>query len=71
MTTLKVGIASYKDMKARTMAEARGERRGCRGIAVSGRGPTGRWRHLAATVFRLINILTKEAPHGLDPPETA
>jgi hypothetical protein len=27
MTTLKVGIASYEAMKARTMAVARGERR--------------------------------------------
>ena len=27
MTTLKVGIAGYEDMKARTMAVARGERR--------------------------------------------
>ena len=27
MTTLKVGIASYEDMKARTMAVARAERR--------------------------------------------
>ncbi|WP_395707916.1 hypothetical protein [Reyranella sp.] len=27
MTTLKIGIASYKEMKARTMAVARGERR--------------------------------------------
>ena len=27
MTTLKVGIASYSEMKARTMAVARGERR--------------------------------------------
>lgn len=27
MTTLKVGIASYEDMKARTMAVARGDRR--------------------------------------------
>jgi predicted transcriptional regulator len=27
VTTLKVGIASYEDMKARTMAVARGERR--------------------------------------------
>lgn len=27
MTTLKAGIASYEDMKARTMAVARGERR--------------------------------------------
>jgi predicted transcriptional regulator len=27
MTTLKMGIASYEDMKARTMAVARGERR--------------------------------------------
>jgi predicted transcriptional regulator len=27
MTTLKVGIASYTEMKARTMAVARGERR--------------------------------------------
>ena len=26
MTTLKVGVASYEDMKARTMAVARGER---------------------------------------------
>jgi predicted transcriptional regulator len=27
MTTLKIGIASYEEMKARTMAIARGERR--------------------------------------------
>lgn len=27
MTTLKVGIASYEEMKARTLAAARGERR--------------------------------------------
>jgi predicted transcriptional regulator len=27
MTTLKIGIASYEDMKARTMAIARGEQR--------------------------------------------
>jgi predicted transcriptional regulator len=27
MTTLKVGIASYEEMKARTMAVVRGERR--------------------------------------------
>ena len=27
MTTLKVGIASYQEMKARTLAMARGERR--------------------------------------------
>ncbi len=27
MTTLKVGIASYEEMKAQTLAEARGERR--------------------------------------------
>jgi predicted transcriptional regulator len=27
ITTLKVGIASYKEMKARTMAVAKGERR--------------------------------------------
>ena len=27
MTTLKVGIATYQDMKTRTMAVARGERR--------------------------------------------
>jgi predicted transcriptional regulator len=27
MTTLKIGIASYEDMKARTMAVARGEQR--------------------------------------------
>lgn len=31
MTTLKVGIASYEDMKARTMAIARGERKPRRG----------------------------------------
>lgn len=27
MTTLRVGIASYEEMKARTLAVARGERR--------------------------------------------
>lgn len=31
MTTMKIGIASYKDMKARTMAIARGEHKPGRG----------------------------------------
>ncbi|HJP22187.1 MAG TPA: transcriptional regulator, partial [Alphaproteobacteria bacterium] len=31
MTTLKVGIASYQDMKARSMAIARGEGKARRG----------------------------------------
>ncbi len=38
MTTLKVGIASYEEMKARTMAVARGARR----VKAGERGERGR-----------------------------
>ena len=45
MTTLKVGIASYKEMKARIMAVARGERRvartGGETVGVLGGGGVG------------------------------
>ena len=51
MTTLKVGIASYEDMKARTMAVARGEQRiapeRAEGLVHLDRSPSPRSRRLA------------------------
>ncbi len=67
MTTLKVGIASYKEMKSRTMAVARGTRR------VSADEPTV-WftstesfaKVLSAGNRELLQVIAKEAPSSLD-----
>ena len=67
MTTLKVGIASYEDMKARTMAVARGERR------VSHDEPKV-WftstesfaKMLSAGNRELLRIIAEKAPGSLD-----
>jgi predicted transcriptional regulator len=67
VTTLKVGIASYEDMKARTMEVARGQRR------VAADEPKV-WfistesfaKVLSAGNRELLRIIRKEAPGSLD-----
>jgi predicted transcriptional regulator len=67
MTTLKVGIASYEEMKARTMAVARGERR------VSPDEPKV-WftstesfaKVLSAGNRELLRVIAEKAPGSLD-----
>jgi predicted transcriptional regulator len=67
MTTLKVGIASYKEMKARTMAVAHGERR------VASSEPRV-WftstesfaKVLSASNRELLRIIVEKAPGSLD-----
>ncbi len=67
MTTLKVGIASYKEMKYRTMAVARGTR----GIAAD---EPNVWfastesfaKVLSAGNRELLQVIAKEAPSSLD-----
>jgi predicted transcriptional regulator len=67
MTTLKVGIASYEEMKARTMAVARGERR------VSPNEPKV-WftstesfaKVLSAGNRKLLRVIAEKAPGSLD-----
>ena len=67
MTTLKVGIASYEDMKARTMAVARGKQR----VAAS---EPKVWftstesfaKVLSAGNRDLLRIIVENAPRSLD-----
>ena len=67
MTTLKVGVASYDDMKARTMAVARGELR-------VGRGEPKVWftstesfaKVLSDGNRKLLAIIADKAPGSLD-----
>src|SRR3979490_763796 len=67
MTTLKVGIASYQEMKARTLAVARGERR------VAANEPKV-WftstesfaKVLSAANRELLRVLAERAPGSLD-----
>lgn len=67
MTTLKVGVASYDDMKARTLAAARGERR----IALD---EPNVWftstesfaKMLSAGNRKLLRIVAEQAPGSLD-----
>ena len=67
MTTLRVGIASYDDMKARTMAVARGERR-------IGRNEPKVWftstesfaRILSDGNRKLLAIIAEKTPGSLD-----
>jgi predicted transcriptional regulator len=66
MSTLKVGIASYEDMKARTMRIARGER--------PARGAPKVWftstqsfaKVLSAGNRQLLRIIAEKAPGSLD-----
>jgi len=67
MTTLKVGIASYEEMKARTMAVARGER----GVAAD---EPKVWftttesfaKVLSAGNRELLRVIAEKAPGSLD-----
>ena len=67
MTTLKVGIASYEDMKARTMAVARGEQR------IAAEEPKV-WftstesfaKVLSAGNRELLRVIAEKAPGSLD-----
>ena len=67
MTVLKVGIASYDEMKARTMAVARGERR-----VVAGEPQV--WftsmksfaKVLSAGNRELLRVIAEQAPGSLD-----
>ena len=67
MTTLKVGIASYEDMKARTMAVARGD------VRVTAAEPTV-WftstesfaKVLSAGNRDLLRVIVEQAPSSLD-----
>src|SRR5882672_11507819 len=67
MTTLRVGIATYEDMKARTMAVARGEHR-------IGRTEPKIWftstesfaKVLSDGNRRLLAIIAEKAPASLD-----
>jgi predicted transcriptional regulator len=67
MTTLKVGIASYEEMKARTLAVARGERR-------VGRNEPKVWftstesfaKVLSAGNRELLRIIAEKSPGSLD-----
>ena len=67
MTTLRIGIASYEEMKARTMAVARGERR------ISPTEPKV-WftstesfaKVLSAGNRELLRIIVEKAPGSLD-----
>jgi predicted transcriptional regulator len=64
MTTLKVGIASYQDMKARTMAVARGEQR------VAADEPKVWFTSIESFVkvlsADLLRIIVENAPRSLD-----
>ena len=67
MTTLKVGIASYEDMKARTMAIARGERRVAPGEPKVWFSSTESFaKVLSAGNRELLRIIAEKAPGSLD-----
>jgi predicted transcriptional regulator len=67
MTTLKVGIASYEDMKARTMAVARGERRiGVREPKVWFTSTESFAKVLSAGNRDLLRVIVEHAPSSLD-----
>ena len=67
MTTLKVGIASYEDMKARTMAVARGERRIAPGEPKVWFTSTESFaKVLSAGNRELLRIIAEKGPGSLD-----
>ena len=67
MTTLKVGIASYEEMKARTMAIARGERRPAPGEPKVWFTSTESFaKVLSAGNRELLRIIADKAPKSLD-----
>jgi predicted transcriptional regulator len=67
MTTLKIGIASYEQMKARTMAIARGERRVASGEPKVWFTSTESFaKVLSAGNRELLRIIAERAPESLD-----
>ena len=67
MTTLKVGIASYEEMKARTIAVARGERRVSRAEPKVWFTSTESFaKVLSAGNRALLRIIAENAPGSLD-----
>jgi len=67
MTTLKVGIASYEEMKARTMAVARGERRSATNEPKVWFTSTESFsKVLSAGNRELLRVIAEKAPGSLD-----
>jgi predicted transcriptional regulator len=67
MTTLKVGIASYEDMKARTVAIARGELRvGSDDPKVWFTSTESFAKILSAGNRELLRVIVQQAPGSLD-----
>ena len=67
MTTLKVGIASYEDMKARTMRIARGELRAPAGDPKVWFTSTESFaRVLSAGNRRILQVIGEKSPASLD-----
>ena len=67
MTTLKVGIATYEEMKARTMAVARGERRASHGEPKVWFTSTESFaKVLSAGNRELLRVIAEKAPGSLD-----
>jgi predicted transcriptional regulator len=67
MTTLKVGIASYEEMKARTMRIARGEQRVAPGEPKVWFASTESFaKVLSAGNRELLRIIAENAPGSLD-----
>jgi predicted transcriptional regulator len=67
MTTLKVGIASYEEMKARTMAVARGERRVAADEPKVWFTTTESFaKVLSAGNRELLRVIAEKAPGSLD-----
>jgi len=72
MTTLKVGIASYEDMKARTLAVARGERRIAPGEPKVWFTSTESFAKVLSAGNRdLLRVIVEQAPGSLDVIESA
>jgi predicted transcriptional regulator len=67
MTTLKVGIACYAEMKARTMAVARGERRIAPGEPKVWFTSTESFAKILSAGNRdLLRVIAEQAPASLD-----
>jgi predicted transcriptional regulator len=67
VTTLKIGIASYEEMKARSMAIARGERRTAPGEPKVWFTSTESFaKVLSAGNRALLRIIAERAPKSLD-----
>ncbi|HTV56879.1 MAG TPA: transcriptional regulator [Terriglobia bacterium] len=67
MTTVKVGVASYEEMKARTMAVARGKRRVLAGEPQVWSTSTESFaKVLSARSRQLLRVIVEKAPGSLD-----